>query len=209
MFVGPDNKTQDRALHEPATSSPALEQARSTLPRVRKEDENENIDFGLRQKLYDSDLQPFDDNTTDKVPIITPRMLTNSITQAEEERKQREQQKLEFEKFLQEEELSPSFDDSQDSFQSDDEDIILPDRITKRKPKRISKFRKSRKAIALQKRPITKMEDAPSVFKGRMSLPKGPDGLRPDFENEKLYTDEARRYLKHSVVAYTSTKPPA
>ena len=53
------------------------------------------------------------------------------------------------------------------------------------------------------------MEDASSVFKGRMSLPKVPDGVGPDIDNERFYSEEARRYLKESVEAYSPTKTPA
>lgn len=162
--------------------TPRILQARSTLPRPPRLDES--------QENYEDERFPFE-------PPYTIQRNGNLLNATQ-------MQETDFDSFLQREFQSQDNGEDPNQKPITEEDQISVDYVTN--PVLEEKFNLKNHRARKNKRPMTKIEDASVLFKGRMSLPKGPDGIKPK-EGEPLYTEEARRYLKESMETYSPINP--
>ena len=176
-FRGYENLGPDATKTEDTTDqmTPRIEQARSTLPRPRKPEDLNN---------YENDQFPFEP------PYGVSRNLEYNA-------------ETDFDSFLQKEFQPKDFDENEylgPNLEDDELSIDLPNNNVKEDKKNFKDL-KLRNRSKSDKRPVTKLEDASTLFKGRMSLPKGPGGLGSNADS--YYTDDARRYLRETVETYT------
>ena len=175
------NKTDDAN----GQLTPRIEQARSTLPRPPKPEDTQN-------QNYDNEQFPFEPPYGSQQQHGIPNRNFEQTAEAD------------FDNFLQKEFQPQNFDENEflgPNINDDEMSIELPANNFK-EDKKNSKDLKLRNKSKTDKRPITNLEDASTLFKGRMSLPKGPGVMRPN-PDERYYTDDARRYLRQTVETYT------
>ena len=174
--MGPDVK--ETGANEQMT--PRIEQARSTLPRPPKPED-------AHKQNYEDEKFPFEPPYGSQQQFGFPNR--NFEQTAETDFDNFLQREFQTQNFEENEFLGPNMDD-------DELSIDLPTNNVKDEKGNL----KLNKKVKTDKRPITKLEDASTLFKGRISLLAG---MRLNTDGERYYTEDARRHLKESVETYT------
>lgn len=189
----------EEAMTNP-TDAPVLQQARSTLNRPTRLEpfwnEGRHAEKAVDTTAYSSEPANYPDESYPFVPIVASQQPPTSYqhqAMAEQTEVKKPLNDL-FESSLLEQDVKTQVPGGQPT------KSVRADKSVSSHPSRE------------EKRPTTKMDDAPSVFKGRMSLPKVPDGVGWNNAGERLFSEESRKYLKESVKTYSPTvanQPPS
>ena len=190
----------EETFKNPIPDTPVLQQARSTLNRPTRLEpfwnEGRHAEKAVDTTAYSSEPANYPDESYPFVPIVASQQPPNSY-----------QHQYEADQTEVKEPLNDLFESS----------LLEQDVKTQVPAGKPIKTVRADKSVSShpsreEKRPTTKMDDAPSVFKGRMSLPKVPDGVGWNNAGERLFSEESRKYLKESVKTYSPTvanQPPS
>lgn len=190
----------EETFKNPIPDAPVLQQARSTLNRPTRLEpfwnEGRHAEKAVDTTAYSSEPANYPDESYPFVPIVASQQPPNSY-----------QHQYEADQTEVKEPLNDLFESS----------LLEQDVKTQVPAGKPIKTVRADKSVSShpsreEKRPTTKMDDAPSVFKGRMSLPKVPDGVGWNNAGERLFSEESRKYLKESVKTYSPTvanQPPS